>query len=80
MQQKDEIIQPEYIQYPGSSFNKMVAPLYDMRHTQFSDKMEEKTSLKKEQMQEEMCTVYTKTNEKFSGGWVGKTSWGLWGT
>lgn len=52
----------------------MVAPLFDTRHTQFSEKMEEKTSLKKEQMQEEMCTVYTKTNEKFSGGWAGKTS------
>lgn len=74
MQQKDEIIQPEYVQYPGSPFNKMVALLYDMRHNQFSDKMEEKTSLKNEQMQEEMCMVYTRTNEKFSGGWVGKTS------
>lgn len=74
MQQKDESIQPEYVQYLGSSFNKMVALLYDMRHNQFSDKMEEKTSLKKEQMQEEMCTVYPRTNEKLSGGWVGKTS------
>lgn len=74
MQQKDEIIQPEYVQYPGSSFNKMVAPLYDMRHNQFSDKMEEKTSLKKEQMKEEMCMVYPRTNEKLSGVWVGKTS------
>lgn len=74
MQQKHEIIQPEYVQYPGSPFNKMVALLYDMRHNQFSDKMEEKTSLKNEQMQEEMCMVYTRTNEKFSGGWIGKTS------